>query len=156
MILFSCKESKVSKNEEGINVKFITDTNAITQLADSGDVGEGMQLVDDHNAKNSLDWNGTYKGTFPADYSKGEEVTVTLNKDYTFSYLSRIERNRKIENREEKGKFSWVNGSVVKLEGVEEGMNLLFVAEERLFKLGEGGKRMPKKEEEKFVLSKQY
>ncbi len=156
MFLFSCKDSKTgAATSERINVKFITDSNAISQLADSGDLGHEMQFVDDHNSRNSLDWNGTYKGTWPAEYSKGEDVTVTLNKDFTFSYQSRTERNSKIENKEEKGKFSWVNGSVVELEGVEDGRNKYFVAEERLFKLGAGGKRLEAKEEEKYTLGKE-
>lgn len=41
-----------------------------------------------HNAENSLDYEGTYKGVFPAADCPGIETTLTLNPDKTFSLHS--------------------------------------------------------------------
>lgn len=40
---------------------------------------------DGHNAANSLDYMGTYKGTFPAADCPGINVELTLNQDSTYS-----------------------------------------------------------------------
>ena len=44
--------------------------------------------IDIHNTKNSLDYEGTYKGVFPAADCPGIETTLTLNPDKTFSLHS--------------------------------------------------------------------
>lgn len=43
---------------------------------------------DIHNAENSLGYEGTYKGVFPAADCPGIETTLTLNPDKTFSLHS--------------------------------------------------------------------
>ena len=46
------------------------------------------QTVDIHNAETSLDYEGTYKGVFPAADCPGIETTLTLNADKTFALHS--------------------------------------------------------------------
>lgn len=47
-----------------------------------------IEVTDIHNAENSLDYEGTYKGVFPAADCPGIETTLTLNPDKTFSLHS--------------------------------------------------------------------
>lgn len=47
-----------------------------------------IEATDIHNAENSLDYEGTYKGVFPAADCPGIETTLTLNPDKTFSLHS--------------------------------------------------------------------
>ena len=46
------------------------------------------EVVDIHNAETSLDYEGTYKGVFPAADCPGIETTLTLNPDKTFTLHS--------------------------------------------------------------------
>ena len=43
------------------------------------------EFKDEHNAKNSLDYLGTYKGILPCADCEGIETTITLNKDETYT-----------------------------------------------------------------------
>lgn len=54
-----------------------------------------MAINDDgHHASNSLDYWGTYKGTFPAADCPGINVTLTLNQDSTYTCsMEYIDRN---------------------------------------------------------------
>ena len=46
------------------------------------------KIIDTHNAEISLDYEGTYKGVFPAADCPGIEITLILNKDKTFTLHS--------------------------------------------------------------------
>lgn len=46
------------------------------------------EVTDMHNAENSLDYDGTYTGTFPAADCPGIKTTLTINKDKTFELVS--------------------------------------------------------------------
>ncbi|MDE0535713.1 copper resistance protein NlpE [Tenacibaculum sp. L6] len=43
-----------------------------------------QEFVDEHNAKNSLDWAGIYEGTLPCASCPGINTTLKLNADLTF------------------------------------------------------------------------
>ena len=45
-----------------------------------------IEVTDIHNAENSLDYEGTYKGVFPAADCPGIETTLTLNPDRDSSF----------------------------------------------------------------------
>ena len=45
------------------------------------------QTVDIHNAETSLDYEGTYKGVFPAADCPGIETTLTLNADRHLPFI---------------------------------------------------------------------
>ena len=47
-----------------------------------------VEVPDMHSAEISLDYEGTYKGVFPAADCPGIETTLTLNPDKTFSLHS--------------------------------------------------------------------
>ena len=52
-------------------------------------------VPDMHNAENALDYQGTYKGVFPAADCPGIEIELTLHNDNTYtmnsSYMDRSE-----------------------------------------------------------------
>ena len=52
-------------------------------------------VLDMHNAENALDYQGTYKGVFPAADCPGIEIELTLHNDNTYtmnsSYMDRSE-----------------------------------------------------------------
>ena len=59
-----------------------------------------------HNAKNSLDYTGTYKGILPCADCEGLETTIAINENATYSiatkYLGKGEKTFI-----QKGNFSW-------------------------------------------------
>lgn len=59
---------------------------------------------DMHNAETSLDYQGTYKGTFPAADGPGIEITLTLGHDGTYEqHLKYIDRDTEFD---EKGAYT--------------------------------------------------
>ena len=70
------------------------------------------QVADIHNAETSLDYEGTYKGVFPAADCPGIETTLTLNPDKTFTLHSvYIDRDSSFDEKgtlkEEGGEISY-------------------------------------------------
>lgn len=62
------------------------------------------EVPDMHNAENSLDYTGTYKGVLPAADCPGIETTLTLTPDKTFTlHASYLERN---SSYNEKGTYT--------------------------------------------------
>lgn len=68
------------------------------------------------NAKNELDWAGTYQSVFPCKGCDGIAVMITLKPDN--GYLMRVRHLGK-ENIDKKhtGRFSWKNNQRIQLEG---------------------------------------
>ena len=71
------------------------------------------QVADIHNAETSLDYEGTYKGVFPAADCPGIETTLTLNPDKTFTLHSvYIDRDSSFD---EKGTYT-LEGNILTLK----------------------------------------
>ena len=84
------------------------------------------QTVDIHNAVTSLDYEGTYKGVFPAADCPGIETTLTLNADKTFALHSvYIDRDSSLD---EKGTYT-LEGNILTLK-VEGGETSYYKVEE--------------------------
>jgi heat shock protein HslJ len=66
----------------------------------------GVKGQEGHNAKNSLDWAGIYKGIIPCADCEGIETTVFLNKNQHFKVKS-VYLGRKVNPRMDDGKFGW-------------------------------------------------
>jgi uncharacterized lipoprotein NlpE involved in copper resistance len=47
-------------------------------------------VPDMHNAENALDYQGTYKGVFPAADCPGIEIELTLHNDNTYTMIPAI------------------------------------------------------------------
>ena len=124
-------------------MKLMTDTNAITAAIDST-----------HNAQHSLDWNGTYKGVLPCADCAGIETEIVLNSDQTY-VLTRKYLGKGSKISDSKVPFSWVSGSVIRLDGVIDGPSLYLVGEGMITQLDLNGKLIKGSSKEKYVLKKQ-
>ena len=75
-------------------------------------------IMDENSSKNSLDWEGTYKGTIPCADCNGIETKITIRKDSTYNkqikYLGKID-NVIVKN----GTYKWnEQGSSVIIDSV--------------------------------------
>ncbi|MDO5105480.1 copper resistance protein NlpE [Capnocytophaga sp.] len=70
------------------------------------ELSQEEMMVDSHNAENSLDWMGTYKGVIPAASSPGIEVTLTLFDDGTYRKTD-VYIDEKDGTFKEEGNFMW-------------------------------------------------
>lgn len=96
--------------------------------------------VDEHNAKNSLDYIGTYKGFLPCADCESIETTIALNED---SYVKEtIYKGKSDKVSKETGIYAWNEaGNTITLSG-SEAPNQYFVGEGVLFHLDADGKRI--------------
>lgn len=114
---------------------------ACTATAPSPDTGvPSAAVIDGHNARNALDWNGTYEGTLPCADCPGILTRLTLNPDQTYvlhtQYLGRQPQADAIQ-----GSFEWLaDGTRIRLNGTTDAQ-LYFVAEGRLIRLQTDGTR---------------
>ena len=59
-----------------------------------------IEVVDMHNAETSLDYEGTYKGVFPAADCPGIETTLILNPDKTYTlHFVYIDRDSSFDDK---------------------------------------------------------
>ena len=85
-----------------------------------------------HNAEISLDYEGTYKGVFPAADCPGIETTLTLNADKTFA-LHQVYIDQKDGTFDEKGTYT-VEENLLTLR-VEGGETSYYKVEENRLRL---------------------
>ena len=76
------------------------------------------ETTDMHNAENSLDYDGTYTGTFPAADCPGINMTLTIKKDKTFELISEY-IDRQDATFKEYGTYS-VEGNIMTLINGED------------------------------------
>ena len=110
-------------------------------------------VADGHNAKNSLDYQGTYKGTIPTASGEGMTVTITLNED---TYVKKTEYvNKKNATTEDKGKYAWNDkGNTIILDGIKDAPNQYFVGENTLTQLDMEGNKITGDMAELYILTK--
>ena len=88
-------------------------SNATTQT-------ETTEVADMHNAQNSLDVAGVYKGTLPAADCPGIDYTLTLTPDGKYTErMSYIDRNTVVDT---KGTYT-VEGNILTVQSDEVGTN---------------------------------
>lgn len=87
---------------------------------------DSTEVVDMHNAENSLDIEGTYTGTLPAADCPGIKTTLTLGNDKSFTLISEY-IDRKDATYTEKGAYA--------LEG--NLLTLTFENDNQYYKVGE-------------------
>jgi uncharacterized lipoprotein NlpE involved in copper resistance len=110
-----------------------------------------------HNSMNSLDWNGTYKGTLPCADCEGIETILTLNPDQTYIlFTNYLGRNDALEE-EKRGSFSWNEaGSIITLTNVTSGPNQYKVGENRIWHLDINGEFITGDLADHYVLIKSF
>ncbi len=107
----------------------------LTLYADKKECGEFViskeVKADSHTAENSLDYQGEYKGTFPAADCPGINITLKLNSDNTYNMQSEyIDRNSKFD---EKGTYTVTDNLLTLSDG--ENDQYYKVEENRLVRL---------------------
>jgi len=129
----SCNQSKKSQNKE---------------------VAEPVATAD--NSKNSLDWDGVYRGVLPCADCPGIQTTIHLNKDQSFR--STVRYLGKEDNVfEHSGNFTWnAEGNTITLSNAGNNNQPLnyFVGENTLTQLDMQGQKVTGERATDYVLTK--
>lgn len=97
-------------------------------------------IINEHNAMNSLDYDGSYIGNLPCADCESIETTIVLSLD-TYNKET-IYKGKSNKTFKESGKYSWNKaGNTITLLGSEV-PNQYFVGENVLFHLNTEGKRI--------------
>ena len=128
---------------------------------ENGKASEFLQEVDsvaffeEHNARNSLDYAGTYTGVLPCADCEGIAVELTISYDGKF-YKTMQYLGKSADVFEFTGDYSWNDaGNTISLKGLEL-PNQYFVAEERLIHLDIDGQKITGHLADHYVLTKTY
>jgi uncharacterized lipoprotein NlpE involved in copper resistance len=141
-IVYSCNNKIVGKEQKGLS------------QGETAQVKE-VEPIDTHSSKNSLDWEGVYKGVLPCADCEGIKTTITLFKDNTYSIASEYlgKSDNPVYN---KGIFIWNQaGSIISLD--REGQNNQYkVGENVLIHLDNDGNPITGDLADKYKLMKNY
>lgn len=108
--------------------------------------------VDEHNAKSSLDYKGTYSGKVPTASGEGMIVSITLEDS---TYVKKTEYVGKKGTSEDKGKYTWnTEGNTVILDGIKDAPSHYFVGENTLTQLDMEGKKITGELADQYILRK--
>lgn len=141
LILFVCSCAFLTACNNGAKTNKSSETDAAS-----------IEVSDMQNVEISLDYEGTYKGVFPAADCPGIETTLTLNPDKTFALHSvYIDKNSSFD---EKGTYT-VEEDLLTLQ--EEGGELSYysIEEKRLRKLDMEKQKITGELAEHYVLEKE-
>ena len=109
--------------------------------------------IDSHNARNSLDYHGTYKGTLPCTDCQGIVTELTLNSDDSF--LLKTAYFGKSDTFVKSGTYDWNSeGNIIILDGIEDAPAKYLVQENRIIQLDMSGNRVSGEQADKYVLNK--
>src|SRR5690625_4349907 len=90
-----------------------------------GNRPSGHEIPDGHTSQNSLDWEGTYTGTFPCADCEGIAVKLKLNEDLT--YVEEFDYLGTENSYKEKGKLKWTeDGRMIKLFKDDNDLSSIF------------------------------
>lgn len=107
-----------------------------------------------HNAQNSLDWSGTYKGLLPCASCEGIATELVLNDDGTYSLTEDYQGGKEVLKETVTGKFTWLpGGSVVQLDAAAD-QRQYFVGEGQIKNLDAHGKEATGELASYYVLKK--
>lgn len=139
LFLGSCQKKQTETIENP------ADTITIAALEDSTSAQE-IPIGD--TTQNSLDWQGTYKGTLPCASCSGIETTLTINTDdkYTLNQVYEGADQKDGAEFKEEGTFQFSkDGSYISLKSNEKDLaptpSVYFVAEGHLFQVTKVGDR---------------
>lgn len=136
LIVFSCNQNK--KEKEGTK-------------SDS-DTKSKNEVVDTHNAKNSLDYVGEYEGVIPCADCPGIKIHITLKNNEEYKLVYSYQDRDGVYTEE--GKFSWdKSGSKITLEK-SDSFNKYFVGENTLTMLDTKGDRITGEHANNYILRK--
>jgi len=111
-------------------------------------------MADQHSSRNSLDWQGVYKGVTPCADCEGIETTIVLLDDNTFS-STLIYLGKDAGEFNDSGTFEWnETGSAITLLSNDGQRQMYQVGENILFQLDQEGNRITGELAEKYTLVK--
>jgi uncharacterized lipoprotein NlpE involved in copper resistance len=145
LVFLSC----LNNSEKGNNEKENGEANELLNEFDS------VAFLKEHNARNSLDYAGTYQGVLPCADCEGIAVKLEISYDggfhKTMQYLG-----KDADIFEFTGDYTWNEaGNAIILEGLNLA-DQYFVAEERLILLDSDGQRITGHLAGHYVLTKTY
>lgn len=116
---------------------------------------EAVEVTTSHNSRNSLDWNGTYRGAMPCADCEGILVEIKLNRDLSYD-LARKYKGKGEEVYRQSGNFKWDDsGNKITLINDEQSeTNQYQVGENQLIKLDTSGKSIESEFSEMYTLKK--
>lgn len=116
---------------------------------------DAERAASSHNSRNSLDWDGTYRGTMPCADCEGILTELRLNQDFTYTLAQKYQGGSE-EVFRESGNFKWdESGSKITMITDEQpGANQYQVGENQLIKLDASGKRIQSELAEMYILKK--
>jgi uncharacterized lipoprotein NlpE involved in copper resistance len=105
-------------------------------------------------ASTALDYAGVYTGVVPCADCEGIETFITISLDNKFKKTIKYLGKKESKEIKVEGTWSWVNGNVLKLDGVTDAPNQYFVSENKLIQLDMEGKKITGALADKYVLKK--
>lgn len=137
--IISCTNSKESVNNQEQNDSITTENK------DS--------IIDkEHNAKNSLDWEGTYHGVIPCADCEGIHLMLTLKGDDSYNLMEEYQ-GTDVKN-DYKGDLIWsLDGNKINFK-TTNGNYIFFVGENKLTMLDQEGKPIEGQLADKYILVK--
>ena len=118
-------------------------------------VSEVIAPADTLNVQDSLNYEGTYKGTLPCADCSGIETTITIDKNGNFTRTMKYMGKGDNNEFKDSGTFQWDStGTIIQFQNVEDpGMYL--VGKDRLTALDMDGNIITGELAEYYVLPKQ-
>ncbi|HIF9340516.1 TPA: copper resistance protein NlpE [Photobacterium damselae] len=113
-------------------------------------------VVDQHNARNSLDWPGSYTGILPCADCSGIETILDIKADGNYT-LDETYQGKKDGHFVSSGVFTWNKaGNTISLKSADgKSDSNYFVGENRLFRLDKEGNRVAGPLADNYSLKKQ-
>ena len=141
ILVFSCALFAACGNHSKTNKDVAEDSTAVL----------ATDTIDMHNAENSLDYAGVYKGVFPAADCPGIETTLTINADKTFTqHSSYIDRNTSFD---EKGTYT-LQVNILTLKAEEGEISYYKIEENKIRRLNADKEEVTGELADYYILSK--
>jgi len=125
------------------------------QTNSKGNANDSLVVAKVIDAKNTLNYEGNYKGILPCADCEGIETTISLNENSTYTIRTTyLGKGNKIF--EQKGTFSWnKSGNIVTFDNIENAPNQYEVAKNTLTQLDMSGKKITGSHTADYILAKQ-
>ena len=113
-------------------------------------------FADEHNAKNSLDYEGTYEGVLPCIKGDCKEIELSLKlmKDGIFVYSTKrvgIDKEQLMTS----GTYHFeADGNTIVLDQIADVPNAFFISEGKIYQLDKDQKKIEGDNAEKYILNK--
>lgn len=122
---------------------------------DSTAIERTKEFKNEHNARTSLDYTGTYSGDLPCADCSSIRFKIDINENNTF-HAKYIYVDKSNEVFEDKGYYKWLEeGNVITLKSKDSSNEYQFKIEENsLLMLSQDGKEIESALKEKYYLKK--